>query len=396
MLYNLLLNTPDVLAYNEYYPFGMLVPNRHASSTAYRYGFNGKEKDDEVKGEGLQIDYGFRIYDPRVSKFLSVDPLAQSFPWYTPYQFAGNKPIAAIDLDGLEEYVAIYVDNDADQCSVDTIKSGDVNLAMESITNLINSGQATVMYASETYTPNDYDIFEAKQFSNGQMNTIFQLKGNEKYSGIDKFGGLMSKFGESADAKLLDWIGKSNLGGYQIYSSSGGFGSGLAAIRTGKDGVGTITINGDVLDALSTLASVKSGGRKLGGPVDKGGQPKSLADAADDIIGAASNATSVVVETNNNNSPNSTNDAAYNATNQTSSDTKAESVVKEPDSIMRDVEQAKISTVSIHGLFISVVKVESKGVKIPNTQRAKDSADAASAAQVNSAKRNVQSANNSK
>ncbi len=69
----------------------------------YRYGFNGKEDDDEVKGEGNQYDYGFRIYDPRIAKFLSVDPLAQEYPWYTPYQFAGNTPIQAIDRDGAEE-----------------------------------------------------------------------------------------------------------------------------------------------------------------------------------------------------------------------------------------------------------------------------------------------------
>src|SRR5690606_23407082 len=85
-------------------PFGMLMPGRgYSASAAYRYGFNGKEQDPEVKGTGAQYDYGFRIYDPRVSKFLSVDPLTQSYPWYTPYQFAGNMPIWAIDLDGLEE-----------------------------------------------------------------------------------------------------------------------------------------------------------------------------------------------------------------------------------------------------------------------------------------------------
>ncbi|MVT12593.1 RHS repeat-associated core domain-containing protein [Chitinophaga tropicalis] len=69
----------------------------------YRYGFNGKENDNEVKGDGNQQDYGFRIYDPRVGRFLSVDPLTKNYPWYTPYQFAGNKPIWATDLDGLEE-----------------------------------------------------------------------------------------------------------------------------------------------------------------------------------------------------------------------------------------------------------------------------------------------------
>jgi len=39
---------------------------------------------------------------------LSVDPLTKLYPWYTPYQFAGNKPIWAIDLDGLEEYLVTY------------------------------------------------------------------------------------------------------------------------------------------------------------------------------------------------------------------------------------------------------------------------------------------------
>ena len=73
------------------------------AGNGYRYGFNGKENDNEVKGEGAQQNYGFRIYDPRISKFLSVDPLTKEYPWYTPYQFAGNKPIVAIDLDGLEE-----------------------------------------------------------------------------------------------------------------------------------------------------------------------------------------------------------------------------------------------------------------------------------------------------
>ncbi len=70
---------------------------------SYRYGFNGKENDNEVEGVGNQIDYGMRVYDPRIGRFMSVDPLIRQYPWYTPYQFAGNKPIFAVDLDGLEE-----------------------------------------------------------------------------------------------------------------------------------------------------------------------------------------------------------------------------------------------------------------------------------------------------
>ena len=51
---------------------------------------------------GVPYDYGFRIYNPGIGKFLSVDPLTAQFPNLTPYQFASNRPIVAIDLDGLE------------------------------------------------------------------------------------------------------------------------------------------------------------------------------------------------------------------------------------------------------------------------------------------------------
>jgi RHS repeat-associated protein len=94
----------SVLSASDYYPFGMQMPGRIFNSGNYRYGFNGKENDNEVKGDGNQQDYGMRIYDPRLGRFLSVDPLTKDYPWYTPYQFAGNKPIWAIDLDGLEEH----------------------------------------------------------------------------------------------------------------------------------------------------------------------------------------------------------------------------------------------------------------------------------------------------
>ena len=68
-----------------------------------RYGFNGKLKDNEVEGEGDVYDFNERIYDVRVGRFLSVDQFFKGYPWYTPYQFAGNSPIEHIDVDGLEE-----------------------------------------------------------------------------------------------------------------------------------------------------------------------------------------------------------------------------------------------------------------------------------------------------
>ncbi len=72
------------------------------AGTGYRYGFNGKEMDNETYGQGNEYDYGFRIYNPRIGKFLSVDPLTKSYPMLTPFQFASNSPVANMDLDGGE------------------------------------------------------------------------------------------------------------------------------------------------------------------------------------------------------------------------------------------------------------------------------------------------------
>ncbi|MBD0404997.1 RHS repeat domain-containing protein [Flammeovirga sp. EKP202] len=99
----------NVLSYSDYYPFGLTMEDRSwggvEGGKEYRYGFNGKENDTDLSSSQLIQDYGFRVYNPVIGKFLSVDPLTKSYPWYTPYQFAGNTPIQAIDLDGLEEFV---------------------------------------------------------------------------------------------------------------------------------------------------------------------------------------------------------------------------------------------------------------------------------------------------
>ncbi|MDC9722081.1 MAG: hypothetical protein PSN34_04820 [Urechidicola sp.] len=83
----------------------MTVPNRHGNTSDYRYGFQGQELDNEVKGEGNSLNYKYRMHDPRVGRFFAVDPLAAKYPYYTPYSFSGNKVIHAIELEGLEELI---------------------------------------------------------------------------------------------------------------------------------------------------------------------------------------------------------------------------------------------------------------------------------------------------
>ena len=78
----------------------------------YFYGFNGKEKDDEhTQGK---YDFGARIYDSRLGRWLAVDPLVKDYPSFSPYSYAGNSTIAFYDPDG-KKIVIHYVDADGNQ-----------------------------------------------------------------------------------------------------------------------------------------------------------------------------------------------------------------------------------------------------------------------------------------
>ena len=83
------------------------MPERTKANAAYRYGFNGKENDYDMSTDGLPQDYGMRIYEPRLGRFFSVDPLTKEYPWNSTYAFAENDVIRSVDLDGLERYFTI-------------------------------------------------------------------------------------------------------------------------------------------------------------------------------------------------------------------------------------------------------------------------------------------------
>ncbi len=63
------------------------------------------EKDDEVKGSGNHVDFGARGYDPRLGKWLSIDPFAAKYPSIAPYAFTANNPVYYVDPDGQKIYI---------------------------------------------------------------------------------------------------------------------------------------------------------------------------------------------------------------------------------------------------------------------------------------------------
>ncbi len=129
-----------VFSATDYYPFGMALGNKFGT---YRYGFHGKELDNEGLGGGLSTyDYGFRIYNTGIARFLSVDPLVSTYPMLTPYQFASNRPIDGIDLDGKE-----YLREDEARVK---IVGGSIELNLQNCSDIY---RAEWNYRDRTQTP---------------------------------------------------------------------------------------------------------------------------------------------------------------------------------------------------------------------------------------------------
>lgn len=84
--------------------------NGDGTYEGYRYGFNGKEKGDEISND--DYDFGARIYDGRIGRFLSVDSKEILQPFVSPFCFAGNSPLYSLDFDGNLDYIVHYIHKD--------------------------------------------------------------------------------------------------------------------------------------------------------------------------------------------------------------------------------------------------------------------------------------------
>ena len=95
---------------DHYYAFGLKISG--ISSRKFDGGVEGElinhylynDKELFEDADLNWYDSGFRNYDPQIGRFPQLDPLTNDYPYYTPYQYAGNEPIANVDLDGLEPF----------------------------------------------------------------------------------------------------------------------------------------------------------------------------------------------------------------------------------------------------------------------------------------------------
>ena len=90
-----------IISVSDYSPFGVELASRTWSIEEYRSGFQKQEKDKELWDGAMY--YKYRVEDPRLGRFFSVDPLYAKYPYNSNYAFSENVVINAVELEGLEK-----------------------------------------------------------------------------------------------------------------------------------------------------------------------------------------------------------------------------------------------------------------------------------------------------
>lgn len=183
----------------------MLLNNRHGSvdSDSYRYGFQGQERDDEVKGEGNSYNYKYRMHDPRLGRFFAVDPLSSQYPHNSTYAFSENRVIDSGELEGLERIQKTYNFEKWSETFFKVINSSELFTEYLNSISLKEKETTHIVYmtaysnSTQISSPNAYSIDLNKtvryidKLSSIRTQSVEQRKEHYKYSRVLEENGLV-------------------------------------------------------------------------------------------------------------------------------------------------------------------------------------------------------------
>lgn len=116
-------------------------------SGGYRYGFNGMEADDEIKGTKNSYDFWARMYDPRIGRWLTIDPQAREYPDLNPYNFVENSPMIMNDPTG--ESGIVTIDKEARNITIEA------NIVLYGTSATAELAQSTAKDVQDTWNAAD-------------------------------------------------------------------------------------------------------------------------------------------------------------------------------------------------------------------------------------------------
>ena len=122
---------------NHYYPFGGVFSS---TGDAQPYKYNGKELDR--KGGLDWYDYGARMYDAALGRFMKTDRFSEKYVSLSPYQYGANNPVNNIDVNGdsitvlnygyiRKQHMAILIQNDAGEWQYFSVNGDNVYVSGE-------------------------------------------------------------------------------------------------------------------------------------------------------------------------------------------------------------------------------------------------------------------------
>jgi RHS repeat-associated protein len=187
---------------------GLYVSYRKSCTGDYRYGFNGKEKDNEIKGDGNNLDFGARIYDSRLGRWLSLDPLQEKYPSLSPYNFCANNPIMYVDPDGKKiikaqavETFSLPATTYANDLGV-TAGQADFSFAFNSKTNVFDMNVVTYTnYSSVLDAPSGLMAPPTSEFESTNPGFTGEVKNHERGHQDQVFEGAKSSISITYNGK---------------------------------------------------------------------------------------------------------------------------------------------------------------------------------------------------
>ncbi|SEL95326.1 RHS repeat domain-containing protein [Parapedobacter koreensis] len=173
---------------DDYFPFG-LAYNSFVLGTKNNYLYNGKELQDGLN----QYDYGARFYDPVIGRWGSVDPLAESFQSYSPYNYGLNNPIIMIDPTGMAPW-STHTDEEGNVIAV--YDDGDLGVYKHSTTEIHTSAKTKQRFENDidkqvgvTFDINSFQAGDKINFNSFEaMDWINNFEANQGFIAAMAFG----------------------------------------------------------------------------------------------------------------------------------------------------------------------------------------------------------------